>query len=118
MRTPAGTECDFYYEDLHRGAERRECRADRAPGSLAWLPADCAICPVPEILHRAGGPHISVRITIRSLPLGIRRTVRAECWCERHVAPIADPLRGCEECRLESEEILRSAFEGGEPPDN
>lgn len=56
MRTPAGFECAFYYEDLHRGAEHRECRTITASGSPPWHPSDCARCPVPEILHRAGGP--------------------------------------------------------------
>lgn len=114
MRTPAGAECGFYYEDLHRGAELRECRAVTAPGSLPWRTSDCARCPVPEILRRAGGPDLSVRITIRSLPFGLARSVYAECWCERHARKIAEPLAGCPACRAESEEVLRGALEADE----
>jgi hypothetical protein len=115
VRTPAGAECGFYYEDLHRGAERRECRAPRNPGSLAWRPKDCERCPVPEILRRAGSPDLGVRITIRSLPLGLSRTVRVESWCDRHMLDIAEPLAGCPACRAESEGLLRAALEGDAP---
>jgi hypothetical protein len=116
VRTPAGTECGFYYEDLHRGATRRECRAVTAPGSLAWRSSDCERCPVPEILHRAGSPDLGVRIAIRALPLGVARIVRAECWCDRHMLDIDEPLEGCPACRAEAEEVLRGAMESGETP--
>src|SRR5688572_8219728 len=33
MRTPAGKECDFYYEDFHRGRELQECRIQKAAQS-------------------------------------------------------------------------------------
>jgi len=111
VRTPSGTECGFYYEDLHRGAERRECRAVTGPGSLAWRVSDCGRCSVPEILRRAGSPDLGVRITIRSLPFGLSRTVHIECWCDRHVLDIAEPLAGCPACRAEGEEVLRAALE-------
>lgn len=115
MRTPAGAECGFYYEDLHRGANLRECRALMAPGSLAWRPSDCERCPVPEILHLVGSPDLGVRITIRALPFGIARSVHAECWCERHVLDIAEPLEGCPACKAEAEEAIRGMLEA-EPP--
>lgn len=116
MRTPAGAECGFYYEDLHRGAEQRQCRAPKAPGSLAWRPPDCGRCPVPEILLRSGGPDFGVRITIRALPFGLARSVRAECWCDRHLLEVAEPLEGCPACRAEAEEVLRRAIQAGETP--
>ncbi|MDF1541990.1 MAG: hypothetical protein RQ731_10005 [Anaerosomatales bacterium] len=115
MRTPAGSECGFYYEDLHRGAEHRECRAITAPGSLAWRASDCERCPVPEILHRAGSPDLGVRVKIRALPFGLARTVHVQCWCDRHVLDIADPLKGCPACRAEAEEVFRAAMDGVAP---
>jgi hypothetical protein len=66
---------------------------------------------VPEILRRAGSPDLGVRITIRSLPFGLSRTVHIECWCDRHVLDIAEPLAGCPACRAEGEEVLRAALE-------
>lgn len=115
MRTPAGSECDFYYEDLHRGAEHRECRAKTASGSLAWRTEDCDRCSVPEILRRAGSPDLGVRIAIRSLPFGLARSVRVECWCDRHTLDITEPLKGCSACRGEAEEVFRAAMEAEAP---
>lgn len=110
MRTAAGTDCEFYYEDLHRGAERRECRAPRVRGSLPWRPADCERCVVPEVLLRAGSPDLGVRIAIRALPFGLARSVRVECWCERHMLDVTEPLRGCPACRSDTEAILRASL--------
>lgn len=110
VRTATGTECDFYYEDLHRGAQRRECRVSRGRGSLAWRPADCERCPVPEILQRAGSPGLGVRITVRALPFGLARTVRVESWCERHMLDVSEPLLGCPACRAETDAVLQAAL--------
>lgn len=112
MRTPAGTECRFYYEDFQRGTARQECRAPKGPGSLAWRASDCADCPVPPILLRNGNPNLGLRITIAAGFAGKRRRIKLESWCEIHASDVADPVIGCPECAREADEILRRAFEG------
>jgi len=57
MRTPAGKECEYYFEDYHRGAAP-SLPADRAQPRVApWTPA-CADMPVPDILQANACPHL------------------------------------------------------------
>lgn len=110
MRTPAGAECAFYYEDFARGRSLQECRAVLAPGSAAWTPADCGACPVPAILAASGNPHREVHINVDGRRR-VRRRVRATVWCTLHGAQIADPMAGCPACNADADELLRRAFE-------
>ena len=37
MRTPAGSQCPYYFEDFHRGRNRQECRLiDQTPRGCKW----------------------------------------------------------------------------------
>ncbi len=59
MRTPAGTECPFYYEDFHRGREHQECRLiERTPDGGKYTPDLCARCRVPRILQANACEHM------------------------------------------------------------
>lgn len=111
MRTSAGTECGFYYEDFQRGAARQECRIPKGPGSQPWRPDDCARCPVPSILLRNDSPDLGLRITIAAGFAGTRRRIKLESWCERHAIDVEKPEVGCPQCTSQAEEILRRAFE-------
>jgi hypothetical protein len=113
MRTPAGAECALYYEDLARGAERRECRAGKSPRGALWRPEDCARCSVPGILAANGSPHLELRIAIRPGIVGLGRSIEVEAWCMLHGPIIADPRVGCPACNAEADEILRRALEEG-----
>lgn len=110
MKTPAGTECVYYYEDFGRGATRQECRILKHPRSLRWLPADCARCQVPAILAANASPCLELRIHIERGALGLGRRVRVEAWCGQHGPVIADPFTGCPECNAEADRLLRDAF--------
>lgn len=98
MRTPAGSECAFYYEDFHRGASRQECRASRASRSARWTPKACSKCPVPGILIANSSPYLDIHIDIRPAKLGIGGRVRVEAFCSLHGMPVGDPHLGCAEC--------------------
>lgn len=101
MRTPAGTECRYYYEDFHRGREQQECRlilANRA--SLPWKPTYCAKCPVPAILRANGSAHLRLELTVRKR-FGLFTSLDVRAHCARHAADIADPYRGCDACASE-----------------
>ena len=42
MRTPAGSDCPFYFEDYFRGRQLQECRLlARTPGAGRWAPDLC-----------------------------------------------------------------------------
>lgn len=110
MRTPAGTECIYYYEDFARGAKRQECRIAKRPGSIRWTPSDCARCTVPGILAANASPYLELRIRIERGALGIGRRVRVEAWCGEHGPIQCDPHTGCPQCNLDADRLLREAF--------
>jgi hypothetical protein len=102
MRTPAGTECRFYFQDFHRGKNVQECRLEKAnPASKRWKPSDCAICPVPGILQANASPNLELTLTIQSRFLGLGRQLVVEARCTRHRQPVEDPFVGCRDCNRE-----------------
>lgn len=105
MRTPAGQECRYYYEDFHRGRSIQECRLLAQSGdSLPWEPKVCQICPVPEILRANSCPHM--RLRARVVRRWFRRRVKVEAYCtDRHVE-VADPYVGCGHCHPDAARVL------------
>jgi hypothetical protein len=101
MRTPAGTECKYYYEDFHRGRDVQECRCPKDAQSSLWQTKICAVCPVPAILSANASPHLEITINIRQTLLGFGRRVTYSTWCLLHEIPIDDPKIGCTECNKE-----------------
>ena len=107
MRTPAGRECPYYYEDFHRGRSTQECRLlARNPHAGPWEPKLCARCPVPDIRQANACPHmiLHARVVKRWLGLVRRVDVRASCptYGEAHV----DPYAGCGHCHEQAPSIL------------
>jgi hypothetical protein len=101
MRTPAGTQCHYYYEDFHRGREQQECRLIRANRrSLPWEPGLCSKCPVPEILRANGSPDMRLELTVKK-KLGLFISMDVEAHCVRHGRRIENPILGCAECAAE-----------------
>ncbi len=99
MKTPAGKECKFYYEDFNRGRNRQECRLiPRAAGAAGWRPGDCARCPVPDILWANASEHLELRAHIVNGFLGFGRHVRIAASCRKHNVEVRDPYAGCEQC--------------------
>jgi len=98
MRTPAGVECRYYYEDYYRGNERQECRLiGRNPRSARWRPELCRRCPVPGILRANACPDMVLEATVqRRFLLGDRVVV--EAYCTRTWQPVPEPRVGCGEC--------------------
>jgi len=101
MRTPAGTECRYYYEDYNRGRETQECRVIKANRhSLPWQPDLCGKCRVPSILMANGSAHLRLQVTVRKR-FGLFTKIDVDAHCQKHGLPIADPYRGCEACVAE-----------------
>ena len=102
MRTPAGKECRFYYQDFHRGRSEQVCRLiEKNPRSPAWRPKDCANCPVPEILQANSSPHLVLEATVKKGILGFGRQVEVAAFCSRHLVEVAQPQVGCPQCARE-----------------
>ena len=99
MRTPAGSECPFFYADFHRGRNKQECRLIApAPGRRGWTPDLCAHCAVPRIRMANACPNLILEAEVASLPLGIGRRVRVFASCTRTLDPVAVPEIGCGLC--------------------
>ena len=101
MRTPAGTECDLFYEDFHRGRDIQECRAHKSEKSALWQPKDCAKCPVPDILRANSSPNLELELTIQRAILGLGHKVKVRAWCAKHEIDIENPFTGCTQCNEE-----------------
>lgn len=112
MKTPAGQECRFYYEDYHRGHNTQECRLIQAnPKSPSWQPKDCFKCPVPEILRANSSPDLVLEGTVVKGFLGIGRHVEVKAFCSRHLVEVPEPKVGCRQCALERPGLAQ-LFEG------
>lgn len=102
MRTPAGKECRFYYEDFNRGRNIQECRLiQRAAGKVHWRPGDCSNCPVPEILWANASEFLELRADVKPGFLGLGRHIEVTASCRKHHILIEDPYTGCPECAAE-----------------
>lgn len=112
MKTPAGKECRFYYENFHRGRSDQECRLIMANlRSPAWRPNDCSQCPVPEILAANSNPNLVLEATVKKGVLGlVGRRVTVHAFCSKHLVDVPEPQAGCRQCAEERpglRELLR-----------
>ncbi len=102
MRTPAGQECRFYYENYHRGHSDQECRLiQNNPDSEPWHEKDCAACPVPDILLANSSPDLVLSGTIKKGFLGFNRHVEVTAFCSKHLIDVPKPQVGCPKCASE-----------------
>jgi hypothetical protein len=105
MRTPAGKECRYYYQDFHRGRSIQECRLlARSSDSLPWEPKACQICPVPDILRANGCPHMQLRA--RLVRRWFRRRMEVSAYCTDQQVEVADPYVGCGHCHPDAARVL------------
>ena len=99
MRTPAGTECPFYFEDYFRGREQQACRLiERTPQGGRWTPELCAKCRVPRILMANACPNMILEARVRSGFLGFGRKVEVSASCTYTLATVEVPEIGCGHC--------------------
>lgn len=102
MKTPAGKECRFYYQDFHRGAEEQECRlVQNNPKSAEWRPKDCTECPVPDILLANNDTNLVLEATIKKGIFGVGRKIEVSAYCSKHLIDVPDPYIGCPKCAAE-----------------
>ncbi len=102
MKTPAGKECHFYYQDFHRGNSTQECRlVAQKSHSESWKPDDCFACPVPGILLANSSPYLVLEASIKKGFLGMNRRVEVRASCSRHLIDVPEPHIGCLKCARE-----------------
>ncbi len=101
MRTPAGKECKFYFEDHYRGRDTQACRLlERNPKAGKWKPDHCRTCPVPELLRQNACPNLVMEGRIEKALLGLREQVKVYAICTSSLKEVPDPAVGCGECHL------------------
>jgi len=99
MRTPAGTECPYFYADYFRGREMQECRLiDTESSDDVWEEKICARCPVPGIVRANGCRSMSLHARIKSGLLGFGRKVVVTAYCSRAGKTVGEPHIGCGHC--------------------
>lgn len=95
MKTPAGSECKYFYGDYYRGRDREECRLV----GPAWKPALCFTCPVPSIDRANACEFMRLRAVVtRPLTAGFRPRVKVTAFCEKTERTGFDPHIGCGVC--------------------
>ena len=101
MKTPAGKECRFYFEDYFRGREKQECRLLlQNPSGGRWKASHCGSCPVPDILRQNACPNLLLEARISKTFLGLREQVQVYAVCTNKMTEVENPAVGCGECHL------------------
>ncbi len=95
MKTPAGSECTYFYGDYFRGRNVEECRLLGA----AWIPSLCQTCPVPGIGRANVCESMRLRAEVtRPLAAAFQKRVKVTAFCEKTGRAGFDPHLGCGEC--------------------
>jgi len=98
MKTPAGTECPYFYGDYYRGKNSEECRllsGDRV--GQKWSANLCKTCPIPGISRANACKNMTLYATTKSGFLKNRR-VEVTAWCSKSKSEVKVPEIGCELC--------------------
>ena len=100
MRTPAGSECPYYFEDFHRGRDVQDCRLiDRTPNGGKWQPEHCSSCRVPRISMANACPNLVLEARAKSVFLGlVGKKVEVSASCVLTKGPVEVPEIGCGHC--------------------
>jgi hypothetical protein len=114
MKTPAGKECKYYYEDFRRGSSLQECRLiGQNRESAPWRPDLCQSCPVPDILRANQANTLKLEATVVKTWFGFKQHVQVTGWCSNCFSEVANPLKGCPNCTPQRPSI----FDLPEKPD-
>lgn len=99
MRTPAGSECKFFFGDYYRGKNREECRLiGFAPKPRQWTPELCKTCPVPGIQRANACEHMELTGQVSSGLRKAKRRVKISAFCHKSNQVVEKPHIGCDVC--------------------
>jgi hypothetical protein len=106
MRTPAGTECKYFYGNYFRGRSEEECRMLQASGQ-EWTASLCNTCPVPAVLQANACEFLQLRGTVtRPLASVFQRRVQISAYCDKVGRAVREPEIGCGSCHELPREFL------------
>ena len=98
MRTPAGSDCPWFYGDYFRGRNLEACRLLK-PAGLTWSRDLCASCPVPGIARANACEHMTLTPSVSRPVLALlRRRVAVTARCRKTSRSVDEPHLGCGEC--------------------
>jgi len=98
MKTPAGTECPYFYGDYFRGKNTEECRLlNSGRVGQNWSADLCKTCPVPGISRANACKNMTLYATVKRGFLKHRRVV-VTAWCSKSKSEVKVPVIGCEFC--------------------
>lgn len=100
MRTPAGSECPYFYGDYYRGKNQEECRLiGNRPSPQNWTPDLCSTCPVPGIIRANSCPNMVLEATVtRGFLMFGKRKVKVFAACTQTLSTVKNPEVGCGQC--------------------
>jgi len=99
MRTPAGTECKFFFGEYYRGRNMEECRLiGNTPPPRHWTPDLCRTCPVPGIQRANACEHMELSGKVSPAFLFKKRQVLATAFCHKSDQVVDNPYVGCDVC--------------------
>ena len=99
MRTPAGTECQFFYGNYYRGREEEKCiLIGNTSPPHNWVPELCKNCPVPEILRANACENMVLHAKVKSVLFGLKKKVEISAFCTKTKQEVVEPRIGCGEC--------------------
>lgn len=99
MRTPAGSECKFFYGNYFRGRKQEECRLiGNAPPPHHWTPDICAKCPIPGILRANACENIEYKAQVQRSLFGLIKRVEVTAYCSKSQQFVPEPHIGCGQC--------------------
>jgi hypothetical protein len=99
MRTPAGSECPYFYGNYYRGRSDEECRliGNRpAPGN--WTRDLCSVCPVPRITRANACSFMTLSAKVNHGILGVGKKVTISAFCRKSNGVVKVPEVGCGIC--------------------
>jgi len=95
MKTPAGSECKYFYGDYYRGRDHEECRLLGA----TWSRDLCRTCPVPSIGRANACEFMQLHgVVTHHWTALFQRRVKVKVLCEKTRHSGFDPHIGCGEC--------------------
>jgi hypothetical protein len=99
MRTPAGTECKFFFGDYYRGRNRESCQliGDALP-PRHWTRELCKNCPVPGILRANACEYMRLTAKVSPGILRLNRHVKIQAYCRQSDRNVDEPHVGCGIC--------------------
>jgi hypothetical protein len=98
MKTPAGTECPYFFGDYFRGRSVEECRLLKAHRQR-WSADLCRTCPVPGIVRANACEYMQLRPSVtRPFGAAFQRRVQISTSCDKTHRAGFEPEIGCGEC--------------------